>query len=107
MPHFKLDTTALDPQHRVAEFEAACAQVCQLMIAPTGEDFASRTEIVERAARYGLKFGLNPPRPPHWGGFRLIPEYWEFWQGRPSRLHDRLYFSKDESDSWKIERLAP
>ncbi|NGM47923.1 helix-turn-helix transcriptional regulator [Rhodobacter sp. SGA-6-6] len=45
MPHFKLDTTALDPQHRVAEFEAACAQVCQLMIAPTGEDFASRTEI--------------------------------------------------------------
>lgn len=45
MPHFKLDTTALDPQRRVAEFEAVCAQVCQLMIAPAGEEFASRTEI--------------------------------------------------------------
>ena len=46
------------------------------------------------------------PRPPHWGGYRLIPESIEFWQGRPSRLHDRLLFTR-EGDDWKIERLSP
>jgi pyridoxamine 5'-phosphate oxidase len=47
------------------------------------------------------------PRPVHWGGFRLIPERIEFWQGRPSRLHDRLRFQRDAAGSWMIERLAP
>jgi len=47
------------------------------------------------------------PRPDHWGGFRLIPERIEFWQGRPSRLHDRLRFRREESRGWIIERLAP
>lgn len=46
------------------------------------------------------------PRPPHWGGYLLIPESIEFWQGRPSRLHDRLLFTR-EGDDWKIERLSP
>lgn len=48
------------------------------------------------------------PRPPHWGGYRLIPESVEFWQGRPSRLHDRLYYSRRcPGDPWQRERLAP
>ncbi|TDE15690.1 pyridoxamine 5'-phosphate oxidase [Dyadobacter psychrotolerans] len=47
------------------------------------------------------------PRPDHWGGYRIIPDYIEFWQGRPSRLHDRLAFQKVESGDWKIERLSP
>ena len=47
------------------------------------------------------------PRPDHWGGFRLIPERIEFWQGRPSRLHDRLRFRRENSQVWIIERLAP
>ena len=47
------------------------------------------------------------PRPDHWGGYRLVPERIEFWQGRPSRLHDRLRFSRETSGAWLIERLAP
>ena len=52
------------------------------------------------------KFGDNPPRPSHWGGYRVIPARIEFWQGRENRLHDRLLYSRS-ADGWKIERLAP
>ena len=47
------------------------------------------------------------PRPNHWGGYRLVPERIEFWQGRPSRLHDRLRFHRDPAQGWVVERLAP
>lgn len=46
------------------------------------------------------------PKPPHWGGYRVVPDKIEFWQGRPSRMHDRILYSRQE-DGWKIERLAP
>ncbi len=73
---------------------------------PQSRVIKGRTELVTKAAEYALKFALNPPRPPHWGGFRVKPEALEFWQGRPSRLHDRIQYIK-ENDAWKIQRLAP
>jgi len=51
--------------------------------------------------------GVDAPRPPNWGGFRIIPDSVEFWQGRRNRLHDRLRYRRDESDAWIVERLAP
>ena len=73
---------------------------------PQSQVIASRGVLVANAARYATKFLLNPPRPPHWGGFRLKPRAWEFWQGRKSRLHDRLRYRLD-GENWIRERLAP
>ena len=74
---------------------------------PQSEVIPGRGTIVARAAEYGLKFGLHPPRPPHWGGYRVVPDYWEFWQGRASRLHDRIAYRLQPDGQWLRERLAP
>jgi pyridoxamine 5'-phosphate oxidase len=69
----------------------------------------SDREILEEREKHLIeKFGDQPiPRPPHWGGYRLVPTYIEFWQGRPSRLHDRVAYTQEENRSWRIERLSP
>ena len=74
---------------------------------PQSQVISGRSVLVTNAARYGAQFMLKPPRPPHWGGFRLVPERWEFWQGRKSRLHDRLRYRLEDNGSWVRERLAP
>ena len=73
---------------------------------PQSQVISGRSVLVANAAKYGAQFMLKPPRPPHWGGYRLKPYQWEFWQGRKSRLHDRLRYRLDGSD-WVRERLAP
>ena len=67
---------------------------------------ADKNVLVRRAAAVGLKHPLNVPRPPHWGGFLVIPDRIEFWQGRPSRLHDRIRYRLSDG-LWLKERLAP
>jgi pyridoxamine 5'-phosphate oxidase len=74
---------------------------------PQSEVIESRTVLVTNAAKHGAQFLLQPPRPPHWGGYRLKPDSWQFWQGRRSRLHDRLRYTQQADGGWLRERLAP
>lgn len=73
---------------------------------PQSEVITSRAVLVTQAAKVAARNGLHPPRPPHWGGFRLAPDYFEFWQGRRSRLHDRLRYRLIDG-RWLRDRLAP
>jgi pyridoxamine 5'-phosphate oxidase len=67
---------------------------------------ASRRVLESSMEEARRRHGDKPPRPPHWGGYRVIPQRLEFWQGRADRLHDRLLYTRDRA-GWKIERLAP
>lgn len=69
-------------------------------------EIASKTVLVTRAAMFGVKHPLSVPRPPHWGGYALSPDRVEFWQGRPSRLHDRVEYLLQDGQ-WLRHRLAP
>lgn len=74
---------------------------------PQSNVVASRNVLEASEAEFKDKFGDHPPRPPHWGGYRLKPDSWQFWQGRPSRLHDRLRYTLQADGNWLRERLAP
>jgi pyridoxamine 5'-phosphate oxidase len=73
---------------------------------PQSEKIDSREELEARFAAAEKQFGDNPPRPANWGGYVVVPELVEFWQGRRSRLHDRLAYAR-QFGGWHIERLAP
>jgi len=73
---------------------------------PQSEVIADRRVLEKRVEEFNRKYGENPPLPPNWGGLRLVPERWEFWQGRKNRLHDRIVYRR-EKGNWLRERLAP
>ncbi len=68
---------------------------------------ASREALEQQLAEVVNQYGETPPRPEHWGGYRLVPNLVEFWQGRSSRLHDRIVYHRLEDGSWEIQRLQP
>lgn len=67
---------------------------------------SSRYKLLREVAGFVAKYPVKVPLPPHWGGYRLIPEYFEFWQGRESRLHDRITYERQE-DNWILSRIYP
>ena len=71
------------------------------------EPVASREALEQQFAEAESAYGEEPVRPPHWGGYRLVPDRVEFWQGRPSRLHDRILYTRGADGAWRRERLQP
>lgn len=74
---------------------------------PQSDLLAGRADIERRFAAAAGRYPDQVPRPPQWGGYRLVPEAIEFWQGREDRLHDRLRYRRKPDGRWQIERLAP
>lgn len=73
---------------------------------PQSQALPSRTTLEARVSAFEAEYGENPPRPAHWGGYRVVPQVMEFWQGRESRLHDRIQYRLNNG-KWIIERIAP
>ncbi|MFM7216966.1 MAG: pyridoxamine 5'-phosphate oxidase [Bacteroidota bacterium] len=72
------------------------------------ESMVQRSELEERFVMFERKFaGKKVPRPSFWGGYRVVPDHIEFWQGRPSRLHDRIAYDRQRNGRWKLSRLYP
>lgn len=104
-PVVRLDEAASD------EYFASRPRPSQLgaWASPQSQVVASRAALDDMVAEIEARFeGQAVPRPPFWGGWRIVPMSFEFWQGRPDRLHDRFRYTRaDDGTSWTIERLAP
>ncbi|MFM7330809.1 MAG: pyridoxamine 5'-phosphate oxidase [Brachymonas sp.] len=74
---------------------------------PQSQRVSSRQWLDDRAATLAQELGDAPTRPQDWGGYRLVPDRWQFWQGRRNRLHDRLAYALNEKNAWQITRLGP
>ena len=74
---------------------------------PQSQVIADRETLIRQMEKLRAQYPENVPRPPYWGGYRLLPLSIEFWQGRSNRLHDRILYTRDVEARWRIERLAP
>ncbi|HRF58884.1 MAG TPA: pyridoxamine 5'-phosphate oxidase [Fimbriimonadaceae bacterium] len=96
----------LDPAESDAYFALRpLASRAASVASPQSREIGSFDDLVESMER--LIEGGDVPRPPHWGGYRLVPHSFEFWQGRPARLHDRFLYRPTEEGGWEVVRLAP
>jgi pyridoxamine 5'-phosphate oxidase len=99
------------PRHESDAYFASRPRDSQLgaWASPQSEVISGREVLNERHAEFAEKFaGTEVLRPPHWGGWLIVPDVFEFWQGRPNRLHDRFRYRRDDNtQDWVIERLAP
>ena len=99
------------PRHESDAYFASRPRDSQLgaWASPQSEVIEGRDVLNQQHTEFAEKFGgAEVPRPPHWGGWLLVPEVFEFWQGRPNRLHDRFRYRRDDNtQDWVIERLAP
>jgi pyridoxamine 5'-phosphate oxidase len=104
-------TVEMLPRHESDAYFASRPRDSQLgaWASPQSEVISGREILNERHTEFAEKFaGVEVPRPPHWGGWLLVPDGFEFWQGRPNRLHDRFRYRRDDvTQDWVIERLAP
>ena len=104
-------TVDMLPRHESDAYFASRPRDSQIgaWASPQSEVISGREVLDGRHAEYSEKFaGVEVPRPPHWGGWLLVPDVFEFWQGRPNRLHDRFRYRRDDmTQEWVIERLAP
>lgn len=100
----KTDAETSDRYFHARPVGSQCGAVASAQSRP----LADRQLLVDESLKLAEQYGdAEIPRPDYWGGFVLAPSRVEFWQGRPSRLHDRFLYSQLEDESWKIERLAP
>ena len=101
------------PEESDAYFRAPLGSRIGAWASEQSEVIESRAVLEARERELIAKYGDNPPRPPHWAGYRLVPDTIEFWQGRPSRLHDRVVYKRDACEqadngqNWRIVRLSP
>ena len=97
------------PQESDAYFQCRPRGSCiSAWASPQSEVITDRRVLESRSAELLAQFGAGPiPRPPFWGGYRVVPTSIEFWQGRLNRLHDRLRYCRLDHGDWRIERLAP
>lgn len=99
---------SLVPEVEAAAYFAGRPRKSQLSAwaSPQGRVLSDRGELEAATQRIDARFGASVPLPPFWGGYRLAPSMFEFWQGRRNRMHDRFSYLRD-GDRWRIERLAP
>ncbi len=102
----RVETTSADESDAYFHSRPLASRIGAI-VSPQSEVIASREVLELETRRIEALYGDKPPRPPHWGGYRLVPDEWQFWQGRRNRLHDRLRYLLGDQGRWIRERLAP